>query len=687
MNSLKLLKRLWQALPLSDHTRWRVTTLLLEPILPFIKGSVVYNAYLRERDWQIKRIRPFYGDPLPKLPLQEKADLFFWSVIDWRFRIQRPQHLATELAKRGHRVFYISTSFVNTGKPGFELERMDLTGHLYNVRVHLKGRPLVYVAPPGGQDFIRLKDSIASLLQWTASGEIISVVQHPYWHELAKILPNSRLVYDCMDHHGGFGNTGAGIAAQESRLLRESDAVVTTAQVLQEIAAAQNSNAVLIRNATDFDYFSKKPSTSFHDDQGRRVLGYYGAIADWLDVELLTKVAKRFPECLLLLIGSDECGARQQLMGLGNVKFTGEVNYLELTHFLYGMDVCLLPFKVTPLTLATNPVKVYEYLSAGKPVVAVNLPELSQFEGLVWAAYGHDQFLSCVEDALTAIGDGAAVAARQAFAAVNTWDQRVEAFSNVLAPLHRLSVSIIVVTYNNLGLTHDCLQSLEEFTESDGTEIIVVDNASDDGTVEYLRGWEASAVGRTVIFNAENRGFAAANNQGLAIAKADYLVMLNNDAVVTPGWCQTLINHLRADESIGMIGPVTNNIGNEARIEIRYHSSSEMRHKARDYTLQHMGEVFPIRTLAFFCVMLHRRVYQAVGPLDEVFGLGFFEDDDYCRRVEQAGWQLVCAEDVFIHHHLSASFNKLGKGRDELLKKNRKIYESKWGPWTPHRHR
>jgi len=103
--------------------------------------------------------------------------------------------------------------------------------------------------------------------------------------------------------------------------------------------------------------------------------------------------------------------------------------------------------------------------------------------------------------------------------------------------------------------------------------------------------------------------------------------------------------------------------------------------------LQHLGETFSIRTLAFFCVMMPRKVYEQVGPLDEAYGLGFYEDDDYCRRVEQAGWRLECAEDVFIHHHLSASFNKLGKGRKELLERNRKIYEAKWGAWVPHRQR
>jgi len=176
MNALRLIKRFWQALPLSDYNRWRVTVVLLQPILPLIKGSVVANAYLREKEWQTKRIRPFYGDKLPLLPVQQAPDVFFWGVIDWRFRIQRPQHLATGFSRRGYRVFYISTSFVNTDKPGFEVEKMDLSGHLWNVRIHLQGRPRIYAAPPDRQDFQRIRSSIVSLLEWSKSNEIVSIV-------------------------------------------------------------------------------------------------------------------------------------------------------------------------------------------------------------------------------------------------------------------------------------------------------------------------------------------------------------------------------------------------------------------------------------------------------------------------------------------------------------------------------
>lgn len=687
MNLLRLIKRVWQALPLCDHHRWLITQFLLEPILPLIKGGVVHSAYLREKDWRARSIRPFHGDVFPSLPVQNRSDIVLWGVIDWRYRIQRPQHLARGLAECGYRVFYISTSFVNDRARGFEVEPIDGTGCLFNVRLHLKGRPRIYHAAPGAADFRRLKASVAALLEWTGSREIVSIVQHPYWTDIAQSVPDGRLIYDCIDHHGGFDNTGEAIDELERTLLAKADAVVVTSQWLHDVAMPHNANVRLIRNAAEFERFSVPPGQVFADPRGRRVIGYIGAIASWMDIDLLDQIASAFPQCLLLLVGADESGARKCLADRDNVMLTGELPYTELPRYLHGMDVCLLPFKVVPLTLATNPVKIYEYLSAGKPVVATDLPEMVQFGNLVQTARGRDEFIAKIGSALDISDATEAVTARRAFAAGNTWQCRVSDLLEVIAALPRPLVSVVVLTFNNLELTRPCLASLERHTPHGDYEVIVVDNASTDGSPAYLQEWAAGRDDRTVILNDSNRGFAAGNNQGLAAARGEYLVLLNNDTEVTQGWMGTLVNHLQRNPDLGIVGPVTDNIGNEAKVTLRFRNGEEMQHKARGHTLAHMGELRVMHTLAFFCVMFPRRVYEHVGGLDEAFGLGFFEDDDYCRRIEQAGWKIMCAEDVFVHHHLSASFGKLGKGRGELLQRNRKVYEAKWGPWTPHKYR
>jgi GT2 family glycosyltransferase len=149
-----------------------------------------------------------------------------------------------------------------------------------------------------------------------------------------------------------------------------------------------------------------------------------------------------------------------------------------------------------------------------------------------------------------------------------------------------------------------------------------------------------------------------------------------------------LVNHLRNNPKIGIIGPATNNIGNEARVETHYSTLEEMHAEAEILTEAHLGHWFEINTVAFFCAMLPRSTYERCGPLCEDYGVGFFEDDDYCRRVQKAGLTVACADDVFVHHHLSASFNKLGAERKRaLFETNLAIYEAKWGKWVPHQYR
>ena len=630
---------------------------------------------------------------LPKIKPASNAmglpDYVVWGVIDWHFRHQRPQQLALALTGTGRRVFYVSPSLVDDERAGFKVEALDAAGLLFQIKLFVKGAPAIYSAAPTPEIVSQLRASVGEVLQWADCRQLVSMVQHPFWCEVASVLPDSQLVYDCMDHHEGFGKVGATLLQLEKALFNKSDVTVTSSAWLDRFVAEHTHDRALIRNAAEYAFFARAPESVYRDPKGRRIIGYYGAIAEWFDLDLVAAVAKRFTECSVLLIGADSVNSKLRLGKLPNVTFIGEVPYSKLPHYLYSFDVCLLPFKVVPLTMATNPVKAYEYLSAGKPVVSVDLPEMVQFEGLLYVAANQAQYLAAIEQVLTQQEPADLIQRRKEFAQGQTWIHRVVALiQHAESKSREPKASVIVVTYNNLEFTRECLASLDEHTNYENLEIIVVDNASADGSQAFLENWASSGPKRQLILNEDNRGFAAANNQGLRIASGRFLVMLNNDTYVTPGWLRTMIRHLEDDKSIGLIGPVTNNIGNEAKIDIHYADMGEMLIKSAAYTRRHVGQTYPLRTAAFFCVMMEREVFERIGPLDEAFGRGFFEDDDYCRRIEQLGLRIVCAEDVFIHHHLSASFGQLKQEhRQKLVDDNKKIYEAKWGEWVPHGYR
>ena len=249
----------------------------------------------------------------------------------------------------------------------------------------------------------------------------------------------------------------------------------------------------------------------------------------------------------------------------------------------------------------------------------------------------------------------------------------------------RRDVSVVVVTRDNLPFLRFCLETVLVHSGRP-CELIVVDNASTDGTAAYLERLAERNPGVRVITNDENRGFATACNQGAAIAAAGVLVLLNDDTVVCDDWLEPLLTHL-AGPGVGMVGPCTNRTGNEAEIDAEYRTLDELARFAEARSRDHADEAFEIETLTMFCVAIRRALYEQIGPLDERFQTGLLEDDDYSRRVRAAGYRLLCGDDAFVHHFGETSFGKLAASGEyaRVLEANRARFEEKWRePWKPY---
>ncbi|THF73250.1 methyltransferase domain-containing protein [Cohnella fermenti] len=238
-----------------------------------------------------------------------------------------------------------------------------------------------------------------------------------------------------------------------------------------------------------------------------------------------------------------------------------------------------------------------------------------------------------------------------------------------------MTTSIIVATFNQLEETRRCLDSVRRHTPEGSYELIFVDNGSTDGTVDWLR----RQPDVRLVENESNEGFPKAVNRGARLASGERLLLLNNDTAATPRWLEQLTAALESAEDVGAVGPVTNRAGYGQAIETKYRTPEELERFAEAYNVSNSGSWRKRLKLIGFCLLIKRKAWEEVGELDESFGIGNFEDDDWCWRARRVGYKLMLCEDTFVHHEGSASFRHDPELYRRLMKDNSSRFERKWG--------
>lgn len=353
------------------------------------------------------------------------ADILFFPAIDWGFRFQRPQHLARELGALGYRVFYVSTvPLLVPGRTDYLIQGTPEPGvvlvQLSSGSIRIPDFYCDELMPDEVAGFLK---SFDALQEDFGIQKFALLVQQPFWWPLVAHLRQGRVVYDCIDHHVGFrADSNPSLIEFERKLIDDADVVVATSATLAD-TIQRTRECHLIRNACEFARFSQvgrlKTST-------RPIIGYVGAVSEWFDGQLLFDVAKARPEWQFdiygAIVGADVAACR----ALPNVNFFGEISYESVPGVVAHFDICIIPFKLNSLTFATNPVKVYEYLAGGRPVISTALPELANMENVdVLCAVSARDFIHKVELMLEMADIPDRISCRRSFASQNDWSVRV----------------------------------------------------------------------------------------------------------------------------------------------------------------------------------------------------------------------------------------------------------------------
>jgi glycosyltransferase involved in cell wall biosynthesis len=341
-----------------------------------------------------------------------KGAVIFLPSIGWNAKlVQRPHQLARAFARSGYVAIFDSTN-IEDDIYGFEEREPNL--------FVFRGRSSVLHRVP-------------SPVLWTL----------PYnYHEALSFPRPATVVYDWIDDLAIFTDFDARLVRRNhERAMAEADVIASVARTLHAQAFASRKDALYVPNGVEEEHFIPRAAPDPDDPtirrlrrEGKPIAGYYGALARWFDYELLEHTARLRPDWNFLLIGPDydESLRRVTLLERSNVAWIGPRPYASLPGYLAVFDVATIPFRLNAITMATSPLKLYEYFAGGRPVITTAMPEcVAHPEVDVVGTAG--EFAAALDVARGKSGDPAVRLRLRSVAAANSWRQRVRQIEDALA--------------------------------------------------------------------------------------------------------------------------------------------------------------------------------------------------------------------------------------------------------------
>lgn len=236
---------------------------------------------------------------------------------------------------------------------------------------------------------------------------------------------------------------------------------------------------------------------------------------------------------------------------------------------------------------------------------------------------------------------------------------------------------IVIAVWNLKEKTEVCIESIIKHTKFP-YRIIIVDNGSEDPTKSYLEDLknDARIPAYLLIRNEENRGATKAFNQGMEASSASYILLINNDTIVTDGWLTEMMGALESAADVGIVNPDSNNMGTQIS------KNMSLDEFEKQCVRQHRGEYIDMGDACGFCYLMKREVLDKIGLWNDSYGFGNYEETEHCIFARKAGYRMVMAKGAFVFHEEHSTFNMLelqGVDVEKDFEENKIKFEAKYG--------
>jgi GT2 family glycosyltransferase/glycosyltransferase involved in cell wall biosynthesis len=462
-------------------------------------------------------------------------------------------------------------------------------------------------------------------------------------------------------------------SVQQQFVARCTTCVGTARLLVEKLRAMGAREPQYIPNAADesvFDAYHRHSRPADYPSDYRRTLLYFGSMyGDWFAWDYLRAAAEENREDTFVMIGAPPRTHKLP----SNVVFLGPKQNSELPAYLAHADAALIPFLPGQITDAVSPIKVFEYLFLKKPVIATQMPELEGYPH-VHRARDPAKFASLCAAVPTASSGKELTNDLDLFISRNSWNQRLDRLLSPKAPARRFS--FVIVMHNNRSIIERCLTTLSEHTQGFDVEIIVVDNASTDGSDELV---ERNFPHVRLLRNAKN-GCSSGRNLGATATTGDYLVFLDSDQWFTSSaWLFEADHILNHHPIVGAVGwtagwfdPCLDSLAGPT-----VDCCARRGHNAE---VERCGFRTDVTYLGSGGMFVPRRVWEQCAGFDPSYDPHAFEDTDFSFQVRKAGFKLAYRDLGGIRHqpHQTTRAADADERYVQQFKRNSAYFKSKW---------